>query len=320
MKVKIYEEVNSLFMDINWEKCFLCGDNGDHNCHMRGYGADFEAYCENTNKKIYLNVNFEKYTDIWPEIAGYISNNVPSGTRIAEYSEGLLESNEMLIPDIIKKIPKKMDQLYTLLNFLEGKLKNIFSVEYMSIPPYLVYCDNEYEVEGHIGTLKDLGYVKVSDWHECCLTAKGLEKLEDLRKSNKDSNKVFIAMKFDTEYSESIKNATKKGCGEIGLVAESVDEKKYVGDVNDRIISEINKSKFVVADYTLNNSGVYYESGYARGRGITVIETCNKTWLDSVDNGIKNKLHFDVEHRNMIMWKDEGDLCAKVRDRIGSLL
>jgi len=319
-EMKIYEEVNMSSMTINWEKCFLCGDDGDHNCHIRGYGADCEAYCESTNKRIYLNVDFEKYVNIWPEIAGYISNNVASGTRIAEYSKRPLEPNEMLIPDIIFKIPKKMDQLYTLLKYLEGKLKNVFSMEFVNIPPYLVYCNDEYEVDGHIETLMDMGYVR-GDGHVCCLTPKGLEKLEELRKSNKNSNRVFIAMKFKSTYSESIRSAVKLGCTQMGLIAESVDEEDYIGDINDRIISEINKSRFVVADYTENNYGVYYESGYARGRGVVVIEICNEMWLDGIDDkGIKNKLHFDVEHRNMIMWKNEEDLSSKIRDRIGSLL
>jgi len=130
---------------------------------------------------------------------------------------------------------------------------------------------------------------------------------------------VFIAMGFSTELSKSVRNGVKKGCAIVGLTAGTVDEQDYVGDINDRIIFEIKQSKYVVADYTGNNQGVYYESGFARGKGITVIETCNEDWFHGKDErGIKNKLHFDVEHRNMIFWKDEKDLAAKIRDRISS--
>jgi hypothetical protein len=306
-------------MRVDWKRCPLCGDTQEGKCRWALYGGYRRVVCENTNKVIDLNLNFEKYEN-WPEIAGYISNNISSGSTISEYLPRELEPYEVPIDEITSKIPKKMDQLYTLLSYMERNLKNVFLTEPLNIPPYVVYCENEDEVSGHFETLVDLGYIKGGDyWY--CLTARGLEKIEELRKSNKDSNKVFIAMGFNTRYSELIRNAVKKGCIGLDLVAESVDEKEYVGDINDRIISEINRSRFVVADYTGNNYGVYYESGYARGRGIIVIETCNRMWLnDDDDFGVPHKLHFDVEHRNMIMWKDEDDLCAKVRDRIGSLL
>ena len=35
----------------------------------------------------------------------------------------------------------------------------------------------------------------------------------------------------------------------------------------DRIIAQIRASKFVVADFTRNRGGVYYEAGFALGLG-----------------------------------------------------
>jgi len=34
----------------------------------------------------------------------------------------------------------------------------------------------------------------------------------------------------------------------------------------------------------------------------------------------ENRLHFDVEHRNMIFWEDEDDLAKRAEDRIGALM
>jgi len=58
--------------------------------------------------------------------------------------------------------------------------------------------------------------------------------------------------------------------------------------IDDLIVAEIRKSGLVVADFTGDRGGVYFEAGYARGLGLPVIWPCRKDWLE--------KLHFDTEH------------------------
>lgn len=45
---------------------------------------------------------------------------------------------------------------------------------------------------------------------------------------------------------------------------------------------------------------------FAYGLGIPVIYTCNRNWLntlkDNNDNIIREGVHFDLSHRNMILW------------------
>ena len=62
-----------------------------------------------------------------------------------------------------------------------------------------------------------------------------------------------------------------------------------------KIISEIKNSRFVVADFTEQKHGVYFEAGYARGMGIPVIWCVRK---DDLEN-----LHFDTHHYNYILWE-----------------
>jgi len=49
---------------------------------------------------------------------------------------------------------------------------------------------------------------------------------------------------------------------------------------------------------------------------------CNKDWFDTTDeNGQRiNRLHFDIEHDNLILWKDEKDLANKLKSRIGATI
>ncbi len=94
--------------------------------------------------------------------------------------------------------------------------------------------------------------------------------------------------------------------------AETINEKDYNGDINDEIIGEIRSSKFIVADFTGNRGGVYYETGFAYGLNIPVIYTCKKDQLKNV--------HFDVNHRNIIDWKNGDDLYKRLLNRINSTI
>jgi hypothetical protein len=51
----------------------------------------------------------------------------------------------------------------------------------------------------------------------------------------------------------------------------------------------------MVADFTGQLAGVYYEAGFAMGLGRTVIWCCRKDEI--------GKLHFDTNHKNHIDWE-----------------
>ena len=84
--------------------------------------------------------------------------------------------------------------------------------------------------------------------------------------------------------------------------------KEHNNDINDEIIGEIRSSRFIVADFTGNRGGVYYEAGFANGLNIPVIHMCKKEEL--------KKVHFDVNHRNIIDWKTGEELYERLLNRI----
>jgi nucleoside 2-deoxyribosyltransferase len=75
-------------------------------------------------------------------------------------------------------------------------------------------------------------------------------------------------------------------------------------------LAEIRQAQIVVADFTGQRAGVYYEAGFAEGLSIPVIRTCRK------DEEEQTKLHFDVNHYPFIFWKDSEDLRKKLKARI----
>jgi hypothetical protein len=84
------------------------------------------------------------------------------------------------------------------------------------------------------------------------------------------------------------------------------DTDEHNAPIMDRIVEDIRKAPFVVAELTDNNQGVYYEAGFAKGRGTEVIYCCPEG----------TKPHFDVTGINQVRWKDEADLRQKLEGRI----
>lgn len=121
-------------------------------------------------------------------------------------------------------------------------------------------------------------------------------------------DQAFVAMWFDdstNNFFPIIENSLRDA---IGYKAMRIDSKQHNNKICDEIIAEIKKSKFLIADFTGNRGGVYFEAGYAMGMGIPVIWIVHK-------NHIKD-LHFDTRQYNHIVYNDSNDLYHQLRDRI----
>jgi len=147
----------------------------------------------------------------------------------------------------------------------------------------------------------------------------------NIRKLNITNTNVFVAMKFDSpDLASALENAIKPACFACdGLEACMVDEKAGDGWIPQRIKEEIQDARFVISDLTYRNPGVYYETGYADGLEIPVIQTCKRSWYDKEKKRRKNKgkdpLHFDIAQRNTIFWKDNEDFKQQLIMKINEL-
>ena len=152
---------------------------------------------------------------------------------------------------------------------------------------------------------KEKGYLSNSPQK---ITPAGWTYLESLRQANPESKKAFVAMWFDPEMEKVYDNFINKAIENSGFEPIQIGRKEHNNDINDEIIGEIRNCKFVVADFTGNRRGVYYEAGFAYGQNIEVIHSCHEDQLKDV--------HFDINHRNIIKWSDGEDLYNKLLKRI----
>ena len=131
-----------------------------------------------------------------------------------------------------------------------------------------------------------------------------------------DSKQAFVAMWFNDTLAQAYEEGLAAGIREAGYDPLRIDRKEHVNRIEDEIIAEIRRSRFVVADFTQGEDGarggVYYEAGFAHGLGLPVVFTCHKDSLET--------LHFDTSHFSHIVWDEPEDLREQLRNRIRAVI
>lgn len=107
---------------------------------------------------------------------------------------------------------------------------------------------------------------------------------------------------------EPYKSGIKKVIEEMRLNPIWMNELEHNDMIDDRIIAEIRKSKFVICDFTEHRHNVYFEAGFALGLGLPVIWCCRE---DQINNA-----KFDTRQYKHILWKTKEELYQKLKDRI----
>lgn len=122
------------------------------------------------------------------------------------------------------------------------------------------------------------------------------------------SRTAFVAMHFDANLNSAFSEGIEPAIREAGYEPLRVDRVHHNDQISDRIIVEIRRSRFLIADVTDQRQGVYFEAGFALALGLPVIWSCREDDLKNV--------HFDTRQYNHIVWKEPADLRRQLHDRI----
>ena len=139
------------------------------------------------------------------------------------------------------------------------------------------------EVQFLIGYLLEKGWiVGQREGHEMgqfTVTVDGYSHIAD-QAINIDSSQAFVAMWFHDSMDEAFEKGIEPAIREAGYKSLRIDQKEHINKIDDEIIAEIRRSRFLVADFTQGadgaRGGVYYEAGFAHGLNLSVIFTCRK--------------------------------------------
>ena len=133
---------------------------------------------------------------------------------------------------------------------------------------------------------------------------------------NPSSDQGFVAMWFDPSMEAAYEEGIRQAILNTGYTPLRIDRKPDVDKIDDEIIGEIRRSRFLVADFTHGDKGirggVYYEAGFALGLGLEVIRSCRADQMDA--------LHFDVNHHYHIAWNNHEELREGLEKRILALV
>ena len=180
-------------------------------------------------------------------------------------------------------------------------------------------CENEDQISGLVRFLNDEVLI-TRDGSSYRLTSQGYSHLEQAELGGANTRQVFVAMWFDPSMTDAYENGIKLAIKEAGFEPFRIDRKEHNNKIDDEIIAEIRRSRFVVADFTcgligegdtkqaLARGGVYYEAGFAQGLGTPVIWMARKDCI--------SHLHFDTRQFAHIEWDDPADLKTKLYNRI----
>jgi hypothetical protein len=172
---------------------------------------------------------------------------------------------------------------------------------------------------------------KLNTLYSFRLTSQGWRRVNELLTVESESTTAFVAMWFSKVMDAAYLQGFHKAIEAAGYDPIRIDRKDHNNKIDDEIIAEIRRCKFVVADFTselidqptqegettkvaLARGGVYFEAGFALGLGKPVIWCAKKAMLDA------SALHFDTRQFAHIPWDDPADLAKQLEQRIVATL
>ena len=213
--------------------------------------------------------------------------------------------------------PSVREKLQLLLRYL-ANLSNYPGNAVRLEPPndYPVLCArNRSEVDFYLQALKESGMISVDAAMgrepNCALTARGWQEIERIEQTGTESPNGFIAMWFDPSQNAA-KAAIESAIAAAGYHPVRVDDVQHVNKIDDEMISQIRRSRFLVADFTGQRNGVYFEAGFMTGLGRPVFWVCSKPELANV--------HFDTRQYNIIAYENLDELGTKLQFRIEAVI
>lgn len=110
-------------------------------------------------------------------------------------------------------------------------------------------------------------------------------------------------MKFNDPELERLVTHVIKPAVKAALGYDVVDLRNVAkaGIIDNILREQIRDAAFVLVDLTHDNSGAYWEAGYAEGLGKPVIYLCERAKFDAAQT------HFDTNHCTTVIWATDNE-------------
>lgn len=218
-------------------------------------------------------------------------------------------------------IPKGVDdRINLILRYIASTTSNLG--DYTPPSTYAIWCNRlflanqDMFIKLHNALSQDKNWIKVESNNpqgktKITLTLSGWEEVRKLHSRSGTGKQAFVAMWFHDDMDDLYSQAIKPALESAGYTPFCIKWQAHTQRIDDKIISEIRKSRILIADVTGQRQSVYYEAGFAHGLNIPVIWTC--------DGREESNLHFDTRQYHHILWKNYKDLRERLIERIEAL-
>jgi len=290
------------------KNCFIC--NNQANIESRAIQDVFDVTCPVCGKYAIDGTSSisipEMINDELFILSGIIRDRSTAGLKT--------ELRDDKIEDLISSFSLPNDPLDKINRIISYLLKETKSAdEFKDFNPLrdypIAFARNPKEFEYYLMKGIELNLLEEgTNYRNVRLSITGWKRAIELKSNKYSGNQAFVAMWFDSKLTDAWNNGFKEALISTGYNPLRIDILEHNEKICDKIIAEIRKSTLLVADFTGNRGGVYFEVGFAMGLGIDVIWTCHKDFV--------NELHFDTRQYNHIVWESVDDLKEKLKNRI----
>lgn len=285
--------------------CWICGEQ----CPLQfpSRGDNFEIACPRCGPYL-ISQSLDSSKFPLPDSERYRLSFWSRQRQLEGRDRPVLHSHS--IKAIIAELPNprtssKPDLLLVALSRLFPDVGQTLSVDWGRDFP-LACARSSGEVKFHFRALKERGYIAGEG--NAAITLPGWERIEHLEHDPGVSKNAFVAMPFTDDMLTVFRLAFAPAIEKAGFQPVLANDPQHNEKIDARILTEIKRSRFVVADSTGRNAGVYFEAGYAIGLPRPVIWTCR------TEN--ESDMHFDTRQYNHILWKSADDLREQLYYRI----
>ena len=120
--------------------------------------------------------------------------------------------------------------------------------------------------------------------------------------------RCFVAIAFGYPDTDRLFEQIRRALEEIDVIANRIDQIEHNDDIDDRIILEIERADFVLADLTYARPSVYFEAGFAQRSAQVVYTVRSDHFQPRMDDPQGNlRVLFDLQMKNIIAWKTPED-------------
>lgn len=244
-----------------------------------------------------------------------LKNSKPSQQQLANLSGWLRENPEVIIhtqnldnllalksPTVSERAEKLMVEIEKYSSFIGEEVSISYdktanhwlSISWSQNSDELIYLVEKFLLNERNWVLDTLMFFSGKTVR---ITPSGYAYLDQLRQGRGEGVQGFCAMWFNETVTSIWTEVIEPAIADAGYRPVRIDKVNHNNRIDDEILAQIRRSRFVVADFTGDRGGVYFEAGFALGLGLQVIWTIRDDELE--------KVHFDNRQYNFLQWNHD---------------